>query len=156
MQNPPPGQESYGSSQGMPPPAPPQEKTSTGIDANVAAAISYIWIVGLIFFFIEKENRFVRFHAMQSVLFGVVWSVVMIVLVIVGMIFTFIGVAIAATAGDMIGTLFNLLVGLIWLLIWLVPLGMFIALILTAIKAFQGKIVKLPIIGNMAEKIVDK
>ena len=65
MQNPPPGQQS-----------------SIGLAPNVAAAISYIWIVGLVLFFMEKDNKFIRFHAMQSVLYGVVGSVVMIVLAI--------------------------------------------------------------------------
>jgi uncharacterized membrane protein len=46
--------------------------TSMGIDANIAAGLSYIvgWITGLIFFLMEKQNRFVRFHAMQSILFS--------------------------------------------------------------------------------------
>jgi len=135
---------------------PPQGNSSTGLDANIAAAISYIWIVGLILFFLEKENRFVRFHAMQSILYGIVWSVLMIVLIIVGMIFTFIGTALAATAGDAIGSLFGILVGLVWLLIWVVPLALIVGLILTAVKAYQGQTVELPIIGNMAEKIVNK
>jgi uncharacterized membrane protein len=134
--------------------APPQVKTSTGLDANVAAAISYFWIIGLIFFFLEKDNRFVRLHAMQSILFGVSWSALMIVLVILGTILTFIGAAISTTAGDAAGSLFGLLVTLIWLLIWLVPVGLLVVLILTAVKAYQGKWTKLPIIGNMAEKIV--
>ncbi len=155
MQNPPPDQRSYGNAYGAPPP-PPAEKTATGLDANIAAAISYMWIVGLIFFFLEKENKFIRFHAMQSILFGVLWSVLMIALVFIGMIFTLIGAAIAATAGDVAGSLFSILVYLVWLLIWLVPLGLFVCLILTAIKAYQGKWAKLPIIGNMAEKIVSK
>ena len=40
--------------------------TSTGIQANVAGLLSYVlgWISGLIFILIEKENKFVRFHAM--------------------------------------------------------------------------------------------
>ena len=45
-----------------------REKTSTGLDANVAAALSYLvgFITGVLFLVIEKDNRFVRFHAMQS------------------------------------------------------------------------------------------
>jgi uncharacterized membrane protein len=150
MQNQPTGQPNVGAT-GTPP---PPRQTGTGLDPNIAAAISYFWIIGVIFFFLEKDNRFVRLHAMQSILFGVAWSVLMIVLVILGSILTFIGAAIAATAGDAAGTLFGLLVSLIWLLIWLVPVGLLVVLILTAVKAYQGKWVKLPIIGNMAEKIV--
>ena len=44
------------------------QKTSTGLDANVAAALTYAvgWVTGLAFLVMEKDNRFVRFHAMQS------------------------------------------------------------------------------------------
>lgn len=150
MQNPPPGSPNYGTTD----PATPQSKTGTGLDANIAAAISYFWIIGVIFFFLEKDNRFVRLHAMQSILFGVAYGAIMIVLVILGMLFTFIGAAIAATAGDALGSLFGILVWLVWLLIWLVPVGLLVVLILTAVKAYQGKWTKIPLIGNMAEKIV--
>ena len=41
-----------------------------GFDANVAAALSYLvgFVTGIIFLLVEKENSFVRFHAMQSTL----------------------------------------------------------------------------------------
>ena len=44
------------------------ERTSTGLDANVIAALSYVlgFISGIIVLLVEKDNRFVRFHAMQS------------------------------------------------------------------------------------------
>ena len=51
------------------------EKTSTGLDANLAAALSYLlgFVSGAVFLLLEKENRFVRFHALQSVLaFGAI------------------------------------------------------------------------------------
>ena len=149
MQNQPPGSPNYGT----PDTATPQNKTGTGLDANVAAAISYFWIIGVIFFFLEKDNRFVRLHAMQSILFGVAWSAIMIVLVIIGMIFTVIGAAMS-TAGDAAGALFSLLIWLVWMLVWLVSIGLFVVLILTAVKAYQHRWAKIPIIGNMAEKIV--
>src|SRR6266536_4080111 len=120
MQNPPPGQENYGTPAATP--APTQGKTGTGLDANIAAAISYIWIVGLIFFFLEKDNRFVRFHAMQSIIYGICWSVIMIALIFVGMIFTFVGTVIAGAAGSGAGSLFGILVSLVWFLVGIVPL----------------------------------
>jgi len=45
-------------------------KSSTGLDENIAALLSYVfgWVSGLIFFLIEKDSRLVRFHAMQSIL----------------------------------------------------------------------------------------
>ena len=47
-----------------------EESTSTGLSPNVAAALSYVlgWISGLVTLLIERDNRFVRFHALQSIL----------------------------------------------------------------------------------------
>jgi uncharacterized membrane protein len=163
MQNPPPGQQNYGSAPGAPPPgtsSPGPSQTGTGLDPKVAAAISYIWIVGLIFFFIEKENKFVRFHAMQSILFGIANSVIMIVLAIVATILTVaftVGAAAASAAGSGgLGAIVGLLVWLIWLVFWLIAMVCLVGLIFAAVKAYQGQKFKLPIIGNMAEKIVNK
>src|SRR3990172_2936052 len=122
MQNPPPGQQSYGA-------PPPTQKSGLGLEPNIAAALSYIWIVGLIFFFIEKENRFIRFHAMQSIIFGIANTVVMFVLIIIGIIFTVLGAAVASTAGDAAGSLFGLIISLVWLFVWLVPIAFLIGLI---------------------------
>ena len=136
MQNPPPGQQS-----------------SMGLAPNVAAALGYIWIVGLIFFFIEKENKFVKFHGMQSVLYGALWFVVLIVLTILSTIIAVAGGVASAAAGDA-GGIIGLLISLISIVIWLfVPLIYVGGLILGAVKGYQGKVFKFPVIGNMAEKI---
>jgi uncharacterized membrane protein len=159
MQNPPPGQQNYGSAPGTPPPStgPGTSQTGgTGLDPKVAAAISYIWVVGLIFFFIEKENKFVRFHAMQSILFGIANSVIMMVLAIIAVIMTFAFGIGGAMVGGGIGTLIQMLVWVIWLIFWLLAMLFLVGLILAAVKAYQGKKFKLPLIGNMAEKIVNK
>ncbi len=163
MQTPPPGQQNYGSAPNVPPstPSPGASQTGgTGLDPKVAAALSYIWVIGLIFFFIEKENKFVRFHAMQSILFGIANSAIMLVLAIVATILTVvftIGAAAASAAGSGgLGAIVGLFVWLIWLLFWVLAMLFFVGLILAAVKAYQGQKFKLPIIGNMAEKIVDK
>ncbi len=159
MQNPPPGQQNYGNAPGVPPSSPSPGTSQTGgsgLDPKVAAAISYIWIVGLIFFFIEKENKFVRFHAMQSILFGIANSVIMMVLVVVAVVLTFVFGIGGAMVGGGIGTLIQMLVWLIWLVFWLIAMVGLVGLIFAAVKAYQGQKFKLPIIGNMAEKIVDK
>jgi uncharacterized membrane protein len=153
MQNPPPGQQNYGSPSGNPPPS---SSPLGGMDPKIAAAISYIWIVGLIFFFLEKENKFVRFHAMQSILFGIFNSVIMVVLVILATILTVVFGFGGAMVGGGVATLVSLFVWLIWLLFWLIAMAMFVGLIFAAVKAYQGQKFKLPIIGNMAEKIVNK
>jgi uncharacterized membrane protein len=135
MQNPPPGQQS-----------------SIGLAPNVAAAISYIWIVGLVLFFLEKENKFIRFHAMQSVLYGVTWTVAMIVLAILNTILVVVFGVASAAAGDpgFIGLIVSLISMVIWLVVPLIYIG---GLILGAVKAYQNTKFKFPIIGNMAEKI---
>jgi uncharacterized membrane protein len=154
MQNPPPGQQNYGTPTGAPPPAAPS--SGSGMDPNIAGAISYIWIVGVVFFIIEKENKFVRFHAMQSILFGIANTVILIVLMVVAFVLTFVFGLGGAMVGGGIGTLISMLVWLIWLLFWVIAMVMFIGLIFTAVKAYQGQKFKLPIIGNIAEGIVEK
>jgi len=154
LQNPPPSQQSYTPTPSAP--TPPAPQSGTGMDPKVAAAISYIWIVGLIFFFIEKDNKFVRFHAMQSILFGIANTVIMVVLMIVAFVLTFAFGIGGAMVGGAVGTLVSLLVWLVWLLFWVIGMALFIGLILAAVKAYQGQKFKLPIIGNIAEGIAEK
>ena|SRR5689334_10523754 len=136
MQNPPPVQTA---------------KSSTGLDENIAALLSYVfgWVSGLIFFLIEKDSRLVRFHAMQSILFNVLIGVVAFVVWIV----VFILLLIVSRISDALGTVLGLLVTLLWLAFLV---GILIAWILCLVKAFQGKYFKLPIIGNFAEKFSAK
>ena len=133
------GQQQYGGYQ-QPYGAPavgPLGPTSMGMQANVEAGLSYVlgWITGLIFFLGEKQNRFVRFNAMQSILLYIAITVLYIALGIVGA-----------------ALLFSGLYGLIVLLDSLVGLGAFILWILLLVNAFQGKYFKLPVIGDYAEK----
>ena len=141
-----------------PPPSQPGSPSSGigGLDPKVAAALSYIWIVGLIFFFIEKENRFVRFHAIQSVIFAIASSIIVVVLVVLTMILTIVMGVGGAMVGGGLGLIVSLLGWLIWLLFALVILLILLGLVFAAYKAYQGEKFKLPFIGNMAEKIVDK
>ena len=150
MQNPPPGA-SPGS---YPPPGKPS--SGSGLDPKVAAALSYIWIVGVVFFFIEKEDRFVRFHALQSIIFGIASMVIMGVLAVLAIILTFAFSIGGAIVGGGLGMIVHLLVWVIWLIFWVIGLAMLIGLILAAVKAYQGQKFKLPIIGNIAENIVNK
>jgi uncharacterized membrane protein len=136
MQNPPPVQTT---------------KSSTGLDENVAALLSYIfgWVSGRIFFLIEKDSRLVRFHAMQSILLNVFILILMFVVWIVIIILWFI----AAAIGDVFGAIASILTMLVWLAF---GAGCLIAVILCLVKAFQGQYFKLPIIGNFAEKFSAK
>ncbi len=62
-----------------PPPVGPTNST-TGLPSNVAAALACIPLIGgIIFYVLEKRDAFVRFYAMQSIIFGGAWLVFVIV-----------------------------------------------------------------------------
>jgi uncharacterized membrane protein len=126
-------------------------KSALGLDGNVAAALGYpIGIIAIICLIMEKENRFVKFHALQSILLHVAAVVVMIALWVISAVLLVGGIAAsAATNTGAIGGLASMLLGLIWFVFVIVYL---LGLIFSAVKAYQGNLFKLPIIGNMAEK----
>ena len=105
------------------------EKSSIGLDSNVAAALAYAlgWVTGLAFLLAERENRFVRFHALQSTLaFGalsILWMVSLSI-PIFGWLMAFIVIPPVSVV--------------LWLFMML--------------KAYQGERYKLPIVGDMAEQ----
>ena len=102
------------------------EKTSTGLDENVAGLLCYVlgWISGIVFLLIESENKFVRFHAIQSIIvFGI--------LSVAGIILNWI---------PFIG--------------WVVPAVVFILWVVLMVKAYQGTRYKIPWAGNLAEKLM--
>ncbi len=140
MQNPPPGQTTT--------------KSSTGLDENVAALLSYVfgWLSGLIFFLLEKDSRLVRFHAMQSILFNVLFGILAFVIWIITFVFVMMGAAMGDSAGALFG-LFSLLATLFWVVF---VVAILIGWILCLVKAFQGQYFKLPVIGNFAEKFSTK
>jgi uncharacterized membrane protein len=126
-------------------------KSALGLDGNVAAALGYpIGIIAIICLIMEKENRFVKYHALQSILLHVGAVVVMIALWVISAVVFVGGVAAsAATNTGAIGGLAGMLLGLIWFVFVIIYL---LGLILSAVKAYQGNMFKLPIIGNLAEK----
>ena len=104
-------------------------KTSTGVQANVAALLCYLvgFITGIIFIVIEKENKFVRFHAMKSiVVFGFLF--------VLGFILPFIPI-----------------LGLILLpFLWIVNVVLWIILM---VKAYQGEKFKVPVAGDISVSV---
>ena len=136
MQNPPPVQ---------------MTKSSTGLDENVAAVLSYVfnWVSGLVFFLIEKDSRLVRFHAMQSLILAIVFFVGSIVLYIAWFV---LAIAFSQISG-LLGSLVGLIVGL---LIFVFFIACVIGWILGMVKAYQGQFFKLPLIGTFAEKFSTK
>src|SRR5437879_13762198 len=70
-------------------PAATSRSTSTGLPANVAAAIACIPLIGgIIFYILEKQDNFVRFYAMQSIIFGCAWFLFNIVSAVVHAVFS--------------------------------------------------------------------
>ena len=118
-------------------------KSALGLDANVAALLAYIPIclVGLIMSIIiiatDKTNKLARFHAFQSILLHVLGIVLYVGVIIIS--------GAAAAANSSILALFGFL---LWIV---VLLGLLVAVIFCCIKAFQGQIFKLPILGNLAD-----
>jgi uncharacterized membrane protein len=130
------------------PPQPPQSynpsssgssgshKTGMGLEPNIAAALSYVcgWVTGLVFYLMEKENNFVRFHAMQSIV-------------------TFGGLTALSIALNLVTNIPGL--GLLW---WIgtpvLSIVGFVLWIICLLKAYQGERFHVPIAGDIAEKNV--
>jgi uncharacterized membrane protein len=110
--------------------------TGAGLADNTAGMLAYITIIpAIVLLLIEpySRNRFVRFHAWQSIFFNIAWWVIWIGLHIV------------------LHFPLGFLTVLIWPIVWL---GGFIVWLILVVKANQGQMWKLPVIGDMAEKQV--
>ncbi len=114
-------------------------KSSTGLNENVASTLCYVlgWITGLVFFLLEKDNKTIKFHALQSMItFGATF-VLNIMIGILMAVFTVIHLSIFVP----ILVLLNTLVGLATFVLWIILM----------IKAYQGEKIKLPLAGDIAE-----
>jgi uncharacterized membrane protein len=122
------------------------QKSALGLDGNITALIGYlIPLVSLILIFIEKDNKFVRFHAFQAVLWVVLCLVGIFAIAIVGFILGLVLSAVSSTLAT--------LVGLLFILLYFVFLIAYVGgLIYGAVKGYGGSMFKLPVVGNMAEK----
>jgi uncharacterized membrane protein len=112
---------------------PTPRKTSSGLEENVAGLLTYVlgFVTGIIFLLIEKDNKFVRFHAMQSIVVFGAFFVISLVLNVV----------------PVIGTIVSVLI--------LSPLSLIVWIVLM-VKAYQGNRYKLPIAGDFSEKQLAK
>jgi uncharacterized membrane protein len=132
-----------------PPPPSPEPETgassgSTGLPSNVAAAIACIPLIGgIIFYILEKRDNFVRFYAMQSIIFGGAWILFSIVSNILFAIFG----SIPAIGGILV---------FFWAIIAaLVHLAFLVIMIITIVKAFTGVRWDIPYVGPIARKQVE-
>ena len=115
--------------------------TTTGLPSNVAAALACIPLIGgLVFYILEKQDQFVRFYAMQSIIFGGVWFLFNLASMIIHWILAVVPLA---------GPIFSML----WAFVSaLVHLGLFIIMIIAMVKAFSGVRWDIPYIGPVARK----
>ena len=99
---------------------------------NIAGALCYVlgWLSGLVFLLIEIENKFVRFHATQSM---IVFSTLAIASFILSML-------------PFIGLRLILFISVIGFVLWIVLM----------VKAYQGTMYKLPWVGDLAEQWVSR
>jgi uncharacterized membrane protein len=108
----------------------------SGLSDNAAGGIAYITIVpAIVFLIVEpfKRSSYVRFHAWQSIFFFVAWAVVHILVEVVQNL--------VPTVVFLTLTLWQF-VDLVFFVVWLIVF----------INAFNGKRIKLPIIGGLAEQ----
>lgn len=104
------------------------KKSGTGLNRNVAAMLCYVagWVTGLVFLLIEKEDKFVRFHAMQSLLaFGLLTVIPFV---------------------PLIGWILSPFIAILGFVLWIVCIY----------KAYQGEEFKLPVVGEFAKKQLAK
>jgi uncharacterized membrane protein len=106
----------------------PFERTSMGMKARTAGLLCYLfgWVGGLVLFLLERDNRFVRFHAIQSMLFFGTMS-------ILGWFFSYFPFALFGLGG---------IVGLVSFIGWIVLM----------VAAHRGRYYKLPLLGYYAEQ----
>jgi uncharacterized membrane protein len=109
-------------------------KATFGLDENLASAATYVlgWLTGIIFLLVEKDNKTVRFHAMQSILTFLPLS---ILIILVSNLFLW------STGMWGIWSLVVTLIQLVMLILWLVLIY----------KAYSGEKFKVPVVGDIAE-----
>ncbi len=124
------------------------------MDPNVSAGLGYLLtIVAIIFFFMEKQNRFVRFHTAQAILLSIAY-LVLFGLWFVAFFVVILGSGAASVNGDVAttSTLAGLGLILLTLCIGVIVLVYLALWIWGMVAAFSGRVVKFPLIGAIAER----
>jgi len=140
---------------GAPPSGAPGGKTSLGLESNVGAMLCYIanflccigLVLAVIFLITEKENRFVKFHALQSLFLALVQIGVSLIM---GILAEILGIILGMVHLSILAFFLNWGLGIILLIIFA------IVWILAGIKAYGGQWYKLPLVGNFAWNAVNK
>jgi|SRR2546425_8237246 len=140
---------------GGPPSGAPGGKTSLGLESNVGAMLCYIanflccigLVLAIVFLFTEKDNRFVKFHALQSLFLALAQLALCLVM---GVLTTILGIILGMIHLSILAFFLNWGLGLILFVIFA------IVWILAGIKAYGGQWYKLPLVGNFAWNAVNK
>ena len=122
---------------------PNTRSTTTGLPSNIAAALACIPLIGgIIFYILEKRDPFVRFYAMQSIMFGAAWILFDIVSKILFAIFG----SIPAIGGLLVffWAIIQALIHIAFLVVWIIAM----------VKAFTNVRWDIPYVGPMARKQV--
>lgn len=109
-------------------------------DDKLMGALAYVfgWLSGLIVYFVKKESKFARFHAIQSILLSIAGGAILFVVGVV------LGIVVIVTGG--LGIFLALPVMALMILVGIV------VTVFMIYKAYKGLEYKLPFIGNLAEK----
>ena len=112
------------------------KKTSLGLSENIEGVLCYSFgfVTGIVFLFLEDENKFVRFHAIQS-------TIVFLPLFIIYIAITFlpmVGMIMDMMSWPIVVPVFSVIMIIFWLFMMY--------------KAFIGERYKLPIVGNFTER----
>ncbi len=103
-------------------------KSSTGLDENIAGLLCYVlgWVSGIVFLILDQENKFVKFHAIQSI---IIFGVLSVLNGLLGWIPVF---------GLIVGIISGILAFVLWILLM--------------VKANQGERYKIKWAGDYAER----
>lgn len=122
-------------------PIPNKPTTSTGIDPRLSGLLSYLVppLTGIVFYLIEKQDDVVRWHAAQSIVFGVAWVIVWV-------------------AAQVLSTVFWSVPILGWIagvLVWVaLGLGGFILWVLCLVKGYSGEKWRMPALAQFADRVL--
>lgn len=105
--------------------------TTGGIPDRIAGALAYFFVIPAVVFLLRdpfRRNRFIRFHAWQSIFLAVITLI----------LFS----ALLSVMGQVLVILVSAILAMGWFILWMVLM----------VKALQGEMFKLPLLGNLAEK----
>lgn len=135
-------------------PGTPTDRTSTatetGLEPNVAGALAYVLgvLTGVLFFVLERDNEFVRFHAAQSI---VVFGALFVASVGLSLFSTLTSAGLGGGAGFFVFGLLSLFVSLVWFAVGVAGFVLWLYLI---VRAYQGETPRIPVAAGIADTLV--